>query len=177
MKIVVASKNPAKIWAVREAFAVHFPEQLLEVEGVSVSSDVSDQPMGDLETQTGARNRVASAQKLVPSADYWVGLEGGVQHQGDYLMAFAWMCIRDSHGKIGESRSMSLPLPPKVRRLVDSGLELGAANDQVFATTNSKQKGGAYGLLTGGILTRESVYRDTLVTALVPLINPIYQRT
>ena len=69
-----------------------------------------------------------------------------------------------------------MPLPPAVRDLVTQGVELGDANDQVFATANSKQKGGAYGLLTNGRLTRESVYRDTLIVALTPFVNPLYSQ-
>ena len=75
---------------------------------------------------------------------------------------------------ISEARSVTLPLPPAVRELVDSGLELGDANDRVFATLNSKQGGGACGLLTDGLYTRESVYRQTLIIELTPFVNSLY---
>ena len=67
-------------------------------------------------------------------------------------------------------------LPPAVGELIDSGLELGEANDRVFDTHNSKQAGGAYGLLTNGLLTRESVYADTLIVALATFSHPVYTR-
>ena len=60
--------------------------------------------------------------------------------------------------------------------LLDQGLELGEANDRVFSTLNSKQKGGAFGLLTDGRLTREGVYAQTLVLALVPHCHALWQR-
>jgi non-canonical (house-cleaning) NTP pyrophosphatase len=53
-------------------------------------------------------------------------------------------------------------------------MELGEANDQVFSTVNSKHQGGAFGLLTHGLYTRESVYTEALVMALVPLVNTLY---
>jgi len=59
--------------------------------------------------------------------------------------------------------------------VVEAGLELGEANDRVFSTANSKHKGGAFGLLTAGQFTREGVYTDTLLIALVPFINELYQ--
>ena len=40
--------------------------------------------------------------------------------------------------------------------------------DRVFATVNSKQGGGAFGLLTDGRYTREGIYRQTLELALIP---------
>ncbi len=89
-------------------------------------------------------------------------------------MAFAWMAVQDRSGRFGEARSVTLPLPPAVRHLIAAGLELGAANDRVFATVNSKQGGGAFGLLTEGRYTRESVYSQTLIIALVPLVNDIF---
>jgi len=82
-------------------------------------------------------------------------------------MAFAWMVVKRSDNRSSETRSATLPLPPTVQALVQSGLELGEANDRVFSTLNSKQGGGAYGLLTGGLMTRESIYTQTLILALI----------
>ena len=70
---------------------------------------------------------------------------------------------------------MTLPLPPRVAELVESGLELGEANDRVFSTLNSKQGGGAFGLLTDGAMTREGVYTQTLVLALIPFVHELWQ--
>ena len=61
-----------------------------------------------------------------------------------------------------------------IKELIDAGMELGEANDQVFSTVNSKHQGGAFGLLTHGLYTRESVYTEALVMALVPLVNTLY---
>ena len=79
-------------------------------------------------------------------------------------------------GSAGVARSLSLPLPPAVKRLVEDGLELGEANDRVFSTTNSKQQGGAFGLLTDGRMTREDVYADALSIALLPFTHPWYRK-
>jgi len=89
-------------------------------------------------------------------------------------MAFAWMAIGNGSGTISEARSATLPLPPAVQELVASGLELGEANDRVFATINSKQGGGAFGLLTDGLYTRESIYSQTVVLALIPFVHELW---
>lgn len=174
INIVVASRNPVKIDAVSQAFSSQFPSVGLELIPVDIQSGVSEQPDGDQETRQGSRNRVEEAWRAHPDADFWVGLEGGVDTIDDQLMAFAWMAIRGRNGKISEARTVTLPLPPAVQELVAGGVELGEANDRVFSTTNSKQRGGAFGLLTGGLYTREDVYRQALVLALIPFVNELY---
>lgn len=108
--MVVAHPAPwTSLWlfnnrACREAFAAAYPGHTLVVEGVGAPSGVSDQPMTDEETQTGARNRARNAgtaawliasfhvdfTPLIPlvvglykdahgkAPDFAVGLEGGV---------------------------------------------------------------------------------------------------
>jgi len=175
MKVVIASHNPAKIRAVNKAFALQFPGEEIEYTPVSVESGVSDQPLSDEETRHGARNRARNACETHPDANFWVGLEGGIETIDEQLMAFAWMAVLGPDQRIGEARTVTLPLPPAVKALVAQGLELGDANDKVFSTVNSKHQGGAFGLLTNGIYTREGVYTEALVIALVPFINVLYR--
>ena len=163
-----------KLAAGRQAFEALFPGENIDVIAVDAASGVADQPSSDDETRTGARNRAAHASEMRADADFWVGLEGGIDVTGDQLIAFAWMHVRGSNGLSSEARSVSLPLPPRVKELVDEGLELGDANDRVFSTLNSKQEGGAFGLLTDGRITRESVYAETMMLALMPFVNPLF---
>ena len=177
MSIVVASQNPVKISAVRQAFAGQFPSADLDITAVDVESGVSDQPDSDEETRQGARRRAKEAQSVHPDADFSVGLEGGVLSVDGQLMAFAWMVVMNRKGAIGEARTGTLPLPPAVQELVADGIELGEANDRVFSTINSKQQGGAFGLLTGGRYTREDIYRQALVFALIPFVNELFPQS
>ena len=174
MKIVVASRNPVKINATRQAFETQFPDKTIEIESADVDSGAGDQPDSDAATRNGARTRAIRASEAMPEADYWIGLEGGIEVLDDQLMAFAWMAIRGPAGRISEARSATLPLPPAIKELIEQGMELGEANDRVFATVNSKQGGGAYGLLTDGRYTRKSIYTQTLILALIPFVNELY---
>ena len=174
MHIIVASRNPAKVRSVEAAFASRFPAAALKISAVEVESEVSAQPRSDEETRCGAHNRVRNARLAHPQADFWVGLEGGIETRGEHLMAFAWMAVQGRSGEASEARSVTLPLPPAVGDLLESGLELGEANDRVFATQNSKQQGGAYGLLTDDLYTREGIYTQTVIIALIPHVNPLY---
>jgi len=175
LHVAVASQNPAKMRAVQEAFALQFPGASVGYTAAEVDSGVSDQPLSDEETRRGAQNRAKNACQKHPDKDYWVGLEGGVEAFGDQLMTFAWMAVLDGDGRLSTARTVSLPLPPAVRELIDQGMELGEANDQVFSTVNSKHEGGAFGLLTDGRYTREGVYTEALVMALLPFVHELYQ--
>lgn len=176
LRIAVASANPVKLDAARKAFNALFPGAAIELDSVAVESGVSEQPMSDAETREGARNRALHASQAMDAADFSVGMEGGIEVIDEQLMAFAWMAVRSKDGRTSEARSVTLPLPPAVREHLENGLELGDANDRVFATVNSKQGGGAYGLLTEGRYTRESVYEQTLIIALTPFVNPQFEQ-
>ncbi|WP_274005516.1 inosine/xanthosine triphosphatase [Vibrio parahaemolyticus] len=166
-KVVIASLNPAKINAVKSAFQSAFPQQAFEFVGISVPSEVADLPMTNEETHRGAVNRVKNAKVEMPTADFYVGLEAGIEGN----VTFAWMVIEsDTHR--GESRSASLMLPPEVLAQLADANELGDVMDKVFGTENIKQKGGAISLLTQNQLTRSSVYHQALILALIPFTNP-----
>ena len=167
MNVIIASLNPAKINAVKAAFTLVFPDTTFSFEGVSVSSNVPDQPMSCTETKQGAINRINNAKQQHPNNRYYVGLEAGIEESS----TFAWIIV-DNCKKIGESRSSSLPLPPAVIAAVNAGKELGDVMDEQFNTDNIKQKGGAIGLLTNNLLTRSSVYQQALILALIPFLHP-----
>lgn len=167
-QVVVASANPVKLTAVHTGFERMFPDATLEIIPCDAASGVRDQPMTDDETRQGALNRVAAIRAEHPSADYWVGIEGGIQRIGDRYAAFAWIVVA-ARDATGESRSGTFPLPPGVAALIDEGMELGHANDLVFGEHNSKQNAGAVGLLTGGVIDRTELYVHAMQLALIPL--------
>lgn len=171
MKLVVASQNPVKLNAVRQGFSKIFPDAELIVSGTSVPSGVPDQPMSDAETLQGALNRARNARSAMPDADYWIGLEGGVEIQTDQILAFAWIVIVNAERE-GKGRTGTFVLPEEVSRLIRQGMELGHADDVVFGDSNSKQKNGSVGILTGDVIDRASFYAEAVVLALIPFINP-----
>ena len=126
--------------------------------------------MSDQITLRGATNRAQMIRAQHPDCDYAVGIEGGIEIMDGQMFAFAWVVI-NGRQQIGRSRSGTFPLPPRVQQLVESGLELGHANDEVFAQHNSKQQGGAVGLLTGEVIDRCQLYQHAVELALIPFRN------
>ncbi|MFH8133315.1 inosine/xanthosine triphosphatase [Pantoea osteomyelitidis] len=170
--VVAATINPAKIAAIAQAFNDVFGEGSCHVEGVEVESGVSAQPLTTLETRTGARQRIMNARQVRPEADFWVAIEAGIEDDH----AFAWMVI-ENHKQRGESRSASFTLPGIVLEKLQAGAELGDEMARLTGVENIKQKGGAIGALTHGLLTRSSVYHQALILALCPFTHPLYQQT
>ncbi len=171
VKIIVASTNPVKLKASEIGYKRMFNEDV-EIKGVSAASGVSDQPMTEEETLRGATNRAINARKENPDADYWIGLEGGVHDFGHEIRSFAWIVVVDKNGKSGKGKTATFVLPQKVSELIRQGKELGEADDIVFGATNSKQKNGSVGILTGDVLTRAGFYSDAVIMALIPFKNP-----
>lgn len=168
--IVVASHNPVKVTAAHQGFQKMFPELLFQTKTVSVPSGVRDQPMSSEETLLGARNRALAAAEIHPEADYWVGIEGGVEWSGDELAAFAWVYIYTPLLS-GKGRTGTFYLPSPVTALIKQGKELGEADDIVFNKSNSKQANGAIGILTGDIIDRARLYEHAVILALTPFKN------
>ncbi len=168
--VIIGSQNPVKVQCVKTAFEKTFPREAFIFVGKNAASDVADQPMSDEETYSGAFNRAKNARDKNPSAEYWVGIEGGISDGIGLMEAFAWIVIlsKDRHSR---ARTATFQLPDQVANLVRQGVELGVADDKVFGRTNSKQKDGAVGLLTHGQIDRANYYSHAVTLALIPFIN------
>ena len=169
-RVVLASDNPAKLAAVRSGFQRMFPDEPLAFEGVSVPSEVAEQPFSDEETLRGAFNRARNAARQKPQADIRVGVEGGVEEMGGGLAAFAWVVIL-AEGCSGKARTGAFFLPPAVAEWVRQGVALGEADDRVFGRNGSSRQNGAVGLLTGDVLDRAGLISEGVVLALIPFKN------
>lgn len=169
-KVFIGSLNPVKIACVEKAFSQSFPDQKFEFIGKGVESGVSDQPMSDKETYTGARNRAERLKKSEPDGCYWIGVEGGVDELHNRMHAYAWMVVLNRQFE-GEARTATFQLPPPIVDLIHQGIELGEADDLIFKRKNSKKKDGAVGILTQGAIDRMEYYLHAMVLALIPFLN------
>jgi len=169
MKILVGSKNPVKINAVKEAFSLYFDN--IKIESISVPSRVSDQPINE-ETYEGAKNRAIELQKINTvknlNADFFVGIEGGIQQTYSKWFAFGCMCLIHKSGKISFGTSAHFELPQVVTKQLLQRKELGHVMDEIMNQENTKQNGGAISYFTNGRMNRKELYVPGLISALVP---------
>lgn len=174
MRIIIGSQNPVKLEAVSVAFASFFPEVGFEIQPVTVPSGVSAQPLSDAETLLGATSRANAARELEPDADFWLGIEGGLQPspgEGNSYLSFSWVVVLGRE-QVGRGRSASYELPKAICDLIRQGMELGDADDLIFGVSGSKRDSGGVGLLTDGRVTRSQFYAEAVKLALIPFVNP-----
>lgn len=168
----VGSENPVKINCVAEAIAEFRPGA--KAVGVNTDSGVSHQPLSDHEMLTGALNRARQALAKIPEADFGVGIEGGTLDTEDGMWAYAWVVVVDREGRVGKGQTGRFLLPEAVAQMVREGMELGEADDHFFGRDNSKQKEGAIGILSGGRITRLTLYKPAVTFALLRFVHPEY---
>lgn len=172
--IAIGSTNPVKRAAVETVLKVVFRDAQFMT--LDVPSGVSDQPFGDEETRTGAANR-AQAVLARTEANFGVGLEAGVIETSFGMMTCAWCVIAKRDGTVGIGGGSNILLPPTVAADVRSGLELGLAMDRLVGDHNTKQKEGAIGILTDGLLNRQKAYEMIVLLATAPFRQPNYYHT
>jgi inosine/xanthosine triphosphatase len=173
IRICVGSTNPVKVNAAKQAFSTVFPDHVIHCQQMKTPSGVADQPMTEEETRLGAQNRARyCAEKSDNKNDYFVAMEGGVDKFEEGAATFAYVAILNQADQLSTGRSANLPLPQKIFKRLQQGEELGLVMDDIFNTSNIRQKGGAIGLLTNHAATRESIYTQALILALAPMLHP-----
>ena len=172
MRVSVGSTNPVKVAAAAAVLRRVYGDGV-EVTSVAVESGVPAQPWGDEETLRGAVNR-AQAARHVAGAALGVGFEGGLIEVDGRMFTCAWCAVARDDGVVGVGGGESVLLPPPVAAAVRAGAELGSAVDALTGSHNTKQKGGAIGALTAGLLDRQSAYEHILMLAMARLLRPGY---
>lgn len=169
MLIAVGSINPVKVEAARSIVTRVWPEA--QVVAVDAPSGISEMPMSDAETIAGAINR-AKVACIQLGADLGIGLEGGVHPEPFGLTLMGWAAIVDGNGRQGLAGAARLPLPHHIAQRVLAGEELGDVMDDILNDHNVKQKGGAVGALTAGLIPRGQAFAQAVAYALSPFIVP-----
>jgi len=182
IKVQVASKNPIKIQAAKEAFAVYSHD--VQITPIDVSTFDSqnnylkklqwtDQPVGEVETFKYSQRRVQMIRDRNPEFDYYVGLEGGITKTRFGTYRIIVFCTVADHVHIETVRGCEIPLPSHwYEALVDDPfLELGTIVDKASGIQNIKQKQGAIGYFTSNKINRKDILKETLIMCLIPFRN------
>jgi inosine/xanthosine triphosphatase len=182
-RIAVGSTRLPKVNAVREAVSLFAglldPGADFDVNGYEVESGVSHTPTSRQELMQGARQRAESlAARVLPvteMADFFVGVEGGLDlvHDGETQRVFleSWAYVTDSHvGHFGCSGSIELPAP-LADEVLHRGTELSAAIDAFAGAVGIRDGKGAWGVLSGNLVSRQESFRLAVVTAFAPFYN------
>ncbi len=171
MKILIATKNSTKIEGARRAFLRYFKD--FEINGIPVSSDVSDEPVNE-ELYNGARNRIINLKKEAKekniNADFYLLIESGITKQLGEWLIINMAIIEDKNGKVSVGSSSGFPVPDKyVDEIISS--DLGKLMDRIFNEKELRAKQGGVSFLTQNAISRYDLTEQAFVMALTRFIN------
>lgn len=172
MKLIIATKNQGKIEGARRAFSHYFDD--VQIEGIPVSSDVSEQPVND-EIFAGAKNRVRNLKTYCKEkgieADIYLSIESGINNVLGKWMITNIAVIEDTKGFESVGTSPSFPVPEK---LVDKVIntDLSQVMNGIFGKDEERHnKAGGIQLLTKNLVSRIDLTELAFIMALTRYIN------
>jgi inosine/xanthosine triphosphatase len=196
--IAIGSKRGPKLNAVKQALEVFSPSfppgSEFELVGLEVDSGVSHTPSSQEELMRGARQRAETlaqiAQKNSLQWNYFVGLEGGLDvvheassptpkrrhsdspsHARRRVFLESWAYVSDgTHGHYGRSGGIELP-EPLIREVLENGTELAVAIDRFAGSVGIRDGRGAWGVLSGDLISRQEAFRVAVIAAFAPFYN------
>ena len=176
MKVLIGTKNPLKIQGATEALELFFEN--FEIEGVNVSSDVSEQPVND-EVLKGAENRVKNLVKYAEdnniNADLYMAIEAGISNDLGRWCNYNISFVQDKDGNIGWGCGPAFPIPEKYVKQIENS-SLSAVFDSIFNKENSgKTQGGGVRCLTKNAITRQHITKEAFIMALTTIINDFWR--
>ncbi len=165
MKIIVGSKNPVKIGAVKSASSKTWKDKKIDIIGIEASSKVSEQPRTNEEAIKGALNRAKESISKNKS-NLGIGIESCVYENNFGMFVTAWAVAINKKGDIGIGGGGSLLLPDKISKEIKKGKELGPVMDGFTGENDTKKKQGTVGILTNNLIKREESLEKAVIFAL-----------
>ena len=171
MKIIIGTKNPGKIEGAKKAFEKYFED--INIEGIAVNSEVSDQPVNE-EIVQGAKNRVKNLKKYAKEnqieADYYISSEAGITNLLGEWVDINCAVIESKDGLQSIGTSQGFPIPDKyVNEIIET--ELGKVMDKIFNGDELSKGKGGISILTKDAVSRIDLTKDAFIMALTKHIN------
>jgi inosine/xanthosine triphosphatase len=174
MKVIIGSKNPVKIAAVKRAFTTCFPNEDIQYVDQETASGVADQPLTLEETMQGAINRAKNASNN--DASYSVGLEGGIFFQKvggrEEGIELSWACVLDCQtGRYQLASGPGFPVLPSILQHIHAGENLSDALEIEYKLVNAGAAKGYVGWLSDNIIDREDTCYEATCLALSAIVK------
>lgn len=155
MKVLIGSRNPTKINAVKHVFEQY------TVEGIDSPSKVSNQPTTDEETILGAINRAKFCHKRNKDV-LSIGLEGGVMLINEELYLCNWGVLISPGGKVFKASGARIRLPDEFITDLFAGVELSVLVDNYSNKQNTREFEGAISIFTEGEINRTELFEHVV---------------
>src|SRR4029077_15413868 len=141
--------------------------------GVGVESGVNHTPLSREASMRGARQRAETlrviAREQAKPWNYFVGLEGGLDSvvedgtQRVFLESWAYVS-NGTRGHFGRSGAVEMPEALAAEGLI-RGTERSVAVDAFSGSAGIRDGQGAWGVLSGGLVSRQDAFRVAVVAA------------
>lgn len=159
--VKVATLNPVKVEAIKNAFQRYFVE--VEVIPFEVESGVPEQPTNETVFE-GAEHRLAELKKVCGEYDFVASCESGLISRAGHWFNEQVVLVENREGKRGFGMSPGYEVPSKyIEKILDT-------NMADFLTELFKGKGGTR-VLTRNQFTRKTLIEDGTMMALVSVLN------
>ena len=169
MKVVVGSKNPKKIEAIKEALEDYFEEII--VYSKDIEFDETNQPFSMDEVVKGAKFR---AKKSFDNCDFSVGIESGLilVDEEKYLQITLCVIYDGKTYSIGCSSGFELP-KLIIKLMKEKRLDLSEAVKEAGMTKEEKAGygKGVINLFTKGKITRKDLIKEAATMSVLQLLN------
>jgi inosine/xanthosine triphosphatase len=174
MLVIVGSKNPVKIKAVKNVLRSFFGRKL-RVKGVKVDLNLPKQPIGLEETIKGAIKRAKFALDFEKNVDYGIGIEAGLikvpyTTSGYMDQQITAILDRNLYLTIGASSMFELP-KSIVESIIKKNSEMEEVIEEFFGIKDIGKKQGAIGYFSYGKINRLKLTEQSVIMALIPRMN------
>jgi inosine/xanthosine triphosphatase len=189
VRVAIGSLRPPKVEAVRAVMAkimclCGYRREAISYIAREVESGVAVMPLSVQEIRRGAYNRAMEARRRVEEetgpVDFAIGLEGGLfilsAEDKEHIHLQSWAFVHhNGAGYYGSS--MSMPVPMAVaREVLENKRELGEVIDGFAKRQEVRNRDGAFGVFSLGLLTRQQAFELALLGALAPFYHKkLYQ--
>ena len=171
MNVYVATRNPLKLRAVKDAFTEWFPNCEVVIRAVDTAASLPEQPLGD----DVARGAIARAEAAMEpdEADWGVGIEAGLIRLpgSDRWLSVQVCAVADRDGRISLGLGPGYELPKELRAAVLAGAPLRRALRLSLSIDDAEDRGAIH-VLSDGRLDRHEV---TLVAVHMALVSSAHR--
>jgi inosine/xanthosine triphosphatase len=170
MKVLIATKNSAKIKAVKEVLKEYDLFQEVKIESKKADSGVAEQPKSLEETIKGAKNR---AKKSFRNCNFSIGIESGlIKIENNFFDITVAVVFNGKKFSLGFSSSWQCPI--EITQLIrEEGLNMtqAACKCGLSIKNDLGDKEGLIGILTKKRITRKDYTKQALYMAFIPIEN------
>lgn len=184
--MAIGTENPLKKVAVDRVFQKSFPDFDISVISSKINTDIPAQPMGMDEIFNGAKQRAEKIKLWITQREktgllsahshkFFVGIEAGLINYPELpqkYLAHSFCVILNDEGQMGVGISPGWAYPPKIieKLTANRNLELADVMAQISGDEKIREKKGAVGYFSQGLVSRMDLAQWGVQMALIPFL-------